>query len=433
MDLNLRITQNEGEFTIIIDLMNKQKENVIKQYAKYDSGKKLYKMPMNLYQKLKKSNLKFTPLPNYIEKCTALPKSLTISEMEDIKAENKLLKADKISTLRNYQWLGCKCIKISKKMMLSDDMGLGKTIQTFACIGAVDAYPVMIATPSTLVENWENELLKWTNIGGHNIVKIRKGKDIIPVLHNIKIGMKKIILVTVDLAAKNAKEFEKKFAFGVLDEAHSVKNEMTIRYKGLSKILNHCEYSILISGTPITGKIEELFTQLKICRPDFFKNKMAFGSRYSNVRQFMVNGITIQKFDGTKNIDELNFLMQNMMIRRKKQDILQLADKNRTCVVRQINEKDLKWCTSLFDRLKKSSKKQNDDDVLREAMGSKNSDISSLWLDLYRATCQAKIQFVKDYIQELLECKYNINEKPVEGVTSNVNGILFFCHHQMVI
>ena len=428
MDISVRVIQHNGQFYLSIDLLNKEKLPDLLKLAQFDSKLKSYTCFISNYPEFLKSALKFEKLPVQVEKCSPLPKTVSQEDINQFKSNPGIFK--KPEQIHTFQFLPCLCIKQSKRLMLSDDMGLGKTIQTIAMIAAVDEWPVLIATPSTLVENWENELLRWTSIGAHNIIKLRKGSQINSSLSHLKPGMKKIVLSTVDLAARHFKEYQGRFKFGVLDEAHFIKNDATLRFKGLNSILKQCEYCILVSGTPITGKIQELFTQLKLCRPQVYSNTIEFSKRYCYMREFTVaNGATIRSFSGSKNIDELHFVLQDVMIRRKKETELDLPDKKRDCVFLDIDEVALKPCTALLQKMKKSSKQSTEMNVITEAM--KRND--HLWLELYRATAQAKINSVKLYVQEMLEVMHHCNDSPVQGITEPVHGILFFCHHQIML
>ena len=434
VDMTFKVIQQEGIFYLGIVLINKSLSHELQKYANYDNQLKLYKCTMDQYpQLLANSHFKMDPLPIQVSKCIPLPKQVSESDVVQFQNHVNLLKDP--SAIHPYQWLPAKCLLQTNKIMLSDEMGLGKTIQSIASLSIINKWPVLISAPTSLISNWENELLKWTNIGPYHILKIRKGSDIETILPNLKLNMRKIILCTVDLCAKYAVKFENKFQFGILDEAHSIKNETTLRYKGMCAILKTTPYTILITGTPITGKIEELYTQLKICRPHLYKDKYQFGSRYANVREMTLYNMKIKTFDGSKNEPELYYILQDTMIRRRKSDLLSntLKEKNRTCVVRSINEIHLKPCAALFQQIKSKNHNsyKNDDDIIRDAMRGGNP----LWLELYRATATAKIQMVKDYLLEMFECMNGCHETGVvDGVsTGTINGILFFCHHQVML
>ena len=435
VDLKIRIIQTDQhipQFLLGIDLINKSLSNILIQHnTTYDSHLKCYKSEIANYPILA-SKFKVDPLPPQVSLCKPLFKSISDSDLSLFQSKTTILKSP--SNVHSYQWLAAKCMSQTKKIMLSDDMGMGKTISTIAAISIINKWPVLISAPATLIDNWYNELIKWTTLNSHNIIKIRKGTDLPKILSNLKLGMRQIILVTVDLSARNPSHFNNKFQFGVLDEAHSVKNESTQRYKGLSKILSNCEYSILISGTPTTGKIEELYTQLKICRPTLYKDKFQFCARYAHVKEFTTaNGFTTKTYSDSKNVDELCYILQSVMIRRKKDDLMpELAPKRRTVVERPISEVDLKTCAALFKRMKKSSKK-SDDQILREAMATKG-ELNKIWLELYRETAKAKIQMTKDYLMEMLERMHGCNDNnALEGVLQPINAILFFCHHQSML
>ena len=67
-----------------------------------------------------------------------------------------------------------------------------------------------------------------------------------------------------------------------MDEAHYLKETKTARYKKLAPALKRIEYRILISGTAVVNRADELYAPLSLLYPKLFKSKKTFMDRYFN-------------------------------------------------------------------------------------------------------------------------------------------------------
>lgn len=76
---------------------------------------------------------------------------------------------------------------------------------------------------------------------------------------------------------------------------------------------------LLLTGTPMLGKPNELYNLCKIIRPDIFYNFVDFGVRYCAPKE-CIYGID---WSGHANARELHLLMEkSLMIRRLKTEVL---------------------------------------------------------------------------------------------------------------
>jgi len=92
--------------------------------------------------------------------------------------------------------------------------------------------------------------------------------------------------MTYDLATKRHEEVDaKNFKVCIADEAHYLKSRDSKRSKHLMPILMKAKRVILISGTPMLAKPEEIYNLLKIIRPDLIGKFTEFAERYCNPQQ----------------------------------------------------------------------------------------------------------------------------------------------------
>lgn len=210
------------------------------------------------------------------------------------------------------------------RFLLADEMGVGKTAQALGVMYVYkEEWPVLVICPSSLKYNWKNEIVRWTGINESKVHIINKGSDDLLPLNTL------FTICSYEIATKSeisSKIEQQKFKCLIADEAHALKNKETKRCKVLLPILKQIKRLICISGTPILAKPIELFSVVSCIRPDLFNNYHAFANRYCNPRETFY-GID---YKGTSNLRELNYILENFMIRRLKKEVLsELPDKQR--------------------------------------------------------------------------------------------------------
>ena len=136
-------------------------------------------------------------------------------------------------------------------------------------------WPLLIICPSILKFSWCEEILRWIpSIKKSDIHLFRNGKEKFTDGH-------KIFILSYDLASRLSESIEKKnFQAVIADEAHYLKNKDAKRTKNLIPILIKAKRCILISGTPMLARPQEMFNILNILRPDAFRNFKAYADRY---------------------------------------------------------------------------------------------------------------------------------------------------------
>ena len=122
-----------------------------------------------------------------------------------------------------------------------------------------------------------------------------------------------------------------------LDEAHFIKNA--------SQRTNHClkllgvqadahapvigpEYVFLLTGTPMTNRPKDLFNLLRCVGHPSARSFLSFAKRYCDAYRNDYGWVTT----GASNLEELNLLMKEVSIRRKKEEVLELPPKIRSWV-----------------------------------------------------------------------------------------------------
>lgn len=209
-------------------------------------------------------------------------------------------------------------------VIVGDEMGTGKTITVLTYISNhPELTPVVIVVPATLKYNWKKEADKWLLtkrdiqiLEGKKTKKLKKSSDIIIVNYDIVHAWRK------EIANINPKVL-------ILDECHAIKTSTTKRTKGVKHIAKKAKHIIPMSGTPAINRPAELYNSIKLVEPELFGSFQSYAQRYCDA---YFNGYGWE-YKGGSNLEELYDILSNIMIRRKKEDVIEdLPEKRRTFV-----------------------------------------------------------------------------------------------------
>lgn len=266
----------------------------------------------------------------------------------DIDFENYEEKDKLGRKLYEHQKDGIKFLVSRKKAILADDMGLGKTLQSVMGTLAAESKKVLIICPSSTKINWEREI----NMFGEydtSIISGRKWKpakytiinyDILKNFHTVKKrGEKPIEELTHIL--------DEKFDTLIVDEAHYLKNHKSIRGSIVTDLVkkNAFENVWLLTGTPVANRPKDLYNLLKIIGHPLSDNWQLYVKRYCDAKNFkkkMKNGKikNIWVIDGNSNLNELSIRIKNKVLRRMKEDVLDMPEKTIIPVFNELTSKE---------------------------------------------------------------------------------------------
>ncbi|XP_029164330.1 SWI/SNF-related matrix-associated actin-dependent regulator of chromatin subfamily A containing DEAD/H box 1 homolog [Nylanderia fulva] len=229
---------------------------------------------------------------NLLKKCLRLSTNMekaVAAGASAITQQPKLLSSDLI--LAPYQMVGLNWLAVMHAQnvngILADEMGLGKTVQVIAFLtylkeaGLVNEMngPHLIVVPSSTMENWWNELEKWSpNL---KVVQYYGSQDERKYMRmgwrNGDLDDVDILLTTYNLICSTPEERRLFRVMGInyviFDEAHMLKNMSTVRYENLVRI--NAKHRILLTGTPLQNNLLELMSLLIFVMPSLFAGKQA--------------------------------------------------------------------------------------------------------------------------------------------------------------
>lgn len=269
-----------------------------------------------------------------------IPKTQLLTDMfyepyEDLEVNfdsvNKINKKNR--SLFKHQESAIKFLLKKNKSILSDDMGLGKTKSAIAAALLSGSEKILVICPANAKINWFREITEYIDEEMVTIVKSGFWQpkvftiinyDILNRFHEIEDKRKK----------EEIKSFinEEKFDLLIVDEAHMIKNKSSIRGKIVAQISENIERVWLLTGTPIANRPMDYYNLLKVCKIPVVDNFQHFAYRYCAAKSFnkkLASGKVkrIWLTDGASNLEELHIKTKNYILRRKKEDHLDLPPK----------------------------------------------------------------------------------------------------------
>ena len=185
-------------------------------------------------------------------------------------------------SLYNFQKVGVQFgVDHHGRCMIGDEMGVGKTIQAISIAYLFQKdWPVLIVTPSSLKFSWRDEILTWIeHIRPDQIQVFQKSTDDFD--PNCCIYIMSYVIATKLAAFINKKNFR----MCICDEVHYLKSRDSQRSRFLVPLLIKMKRVLLLSGTPMLARPNELYNLLRILRPDIFYSFKDFGLRYCAPRE----------------------------------------------------------------------------------------------------------------------------------------------------
>ncbi|MDR0939470.1 MAG: DEAD/DEAH box helicase [Mediterranea sp.] len=210
-----------------------------------------------------------------------------------------------------YQKEGIRFAFRAGKSIIADEMGLGKTIQAIGTAELMRKHQLissaLILCPTSLKYQWKKEIERFTGadaivVEGNHLV--RKG------LYQHEAFYK---IVSYNSACNDIKILGSLYTdLLIMDEVQRLKNWNT----QISKAARHieAEYSVVLSGTPLENKLEELYSIMQ------FVDQYCLGPYYRFMDTTVVRSDT-GKVVSYRNLNAIGERMRNVLIRRRKRDV----------------------------------------------------------------------------------------------------------------
>lgn len=303
---------------------------------------------------------------NQIEKKQNTTVNLSIDyEKYDKKTENI---GRKIKTLQKE---GIEFLIKNKKCILADGMGCGKTLQTIVATMESGAKKILIICPASLKSTWKREICYYNDESDVTVINGSKWEtntrftiinyDILDNFYKVptelvfekkqledgtistvpkmikgsngKMVQKTRKSLKKDIIKKCLQEspmFLENFDCVVLDEAHKLSNNTSIRYRTIEDFLkrSNIPYVFLLTGTPLTNKPMNLYHILKLIDADVTHDYEYYVKRYCDgTKMKLKTGKKIMLSHGATNLDELKEKIKHVYIRRLLTEMTDMVNK----------------------------------------------------------------------------------------------------------
>jgi SWI/SNF-related matrix-associated actin-dependent regulator 1 of chromatin subfamily A len=227
-----------------------------------------------------------------------------------------------------HQEIGVAFLCERDQALLADQQGLGKSPTAVVAADQVMGPDgqCLIVCPASVVYNWKRE------------VKIWSGHDAEILTAQSKPNGSRYAIASYDTAKRQKRNAKKKlidlplrkaikkigWEVFVMDEAHMAKTLTSQRHRFCKSVKSQKVWQL--TGTPILNRPIDLVGLLKIAQNPIAKSKHKFGLRYCNGRY---NGYGWD-YSGASRLEELAKTLSPWMLRRTKDEVLDLPPKLKT-------------------------------------------------------------------------------------------------------
>jgi len=350
-----------------------------------------------------------------------------------------------------YQRAGVAYMQRVRKGILGDQPGLGKTAQAIATVASENAFPAVVICPNTLKINWEREIKKFFPNLTVSILTGGKSETI---------NKSDVVVVNYDIAFQRTDDIiEHGYVSLIVDESHAIKNGQkkhvcpeceapcrsnSVSCKGcgalgirpreswtvkrtdavmrLAKRLKKNDFVLLLTGTPITNRPDELIPQLEaIGQLDNFGGVWRFKNRYAPKRNIALN---------TKELNDK--MRESCFVRRNKRDVYgELPELRNAVQYLSVSPEDMKMYKSIEDDVVEYFA-QRARDIAEEEGGSGDSAYWGKKIALENSVNLVRITALRDAVSKI---KFDSTTQWIDNFLESSDGekvIVFAEHIEMV-
>lgn len=308
--------------------------------------------------------------------------------------------------LKKTQKDGIEFLLKNKKCILADGMGMGKTRQAVIAAMETGAKKILIICPASLKSTWKREILvyndesevsvingsEWNTNSRFTVVNYdildnfyKIPTDIVyeDVLNEKGEKVKQPLMVKTSngtLVPKTRKSTKKEkikeclqqsplflenFGCVIIDEAHKLSNNTSIRYKVISDFLKRSKipYVFLLTGTPLTNRPMNLYHILKLIDAEVTRDYQYYVEHYCDGRTMRLkSGKEITLSGGATNLDELKEKIKHIYIRRLLSEMSDMVEKSIETRYYDLSDAQMKRYEELWEEYVSAQQEQGNDD-----------------------------------------------------------------------
>lgn len=216
----------------------------------------------------------------------------------------------------------------SQGVALLMEMGTGKTLTTIAITGALAGMEkirrVLVVAPLSILEVWEEEFQRFAAFPYVLAVLTGPGNRKRDTLRHMTGAALQVVVVNYESAWRMEKDLAAwRPDLIVADEGHKIKTHNIAASKAMHRLGARAKYRLLLTGTVITNKAVDVFSQYKFLNPGIFGQSFyAFRSRYFDMVGYGNHTPVLKKSMEA----ELTEKMHRIAFRATKADCLDLPE-----------------------------------------------------------------------------------------------------------
>lgn len=199
--------------------------------------------------------------------------------------------SDNLEHLFPYQAEAVRTLLASRNrgFLLALRQGLGKTLVSIEAANQLGLKKILVVAPLTLLTNWEREIQKWSE----------QDKDEILLYRGLgEPGSKKWTVTNYEMVRERIRLFSpQEWDLVIFDESIRLKNRGTETWNRAKKLVTPRMW--LLSGSPISTNVTDLWAQFSLMMPQAFKSFWRFADEYMLIDETVWG----KSFLGSKNLD----------------------------------------------------------------------------------------------------------------------------------
>ncbi len=235
------------------------------------------------------------------------------------KPPDPILTPELLALLRPYQLDGVRWLHLLAANglggILADEMGLGKTLQALAYLSAQKAAaagakpplaPALVVCPTSLVENWRREALRFTPEITTVAIDGPSRGALLARLGEVDLAITSYALLRRDLDHYCTRQF----STVILDEAHHIKNPDSQVAQAACELRS--DHRFVLTGTPMENSVRDLWSIMRFALPGYLGVRDDFRERYEQ---------PLSKGGAEEVRERLSRRLRPVLLRRRKRDV----------------------------------------------------------------------------------------------------------------
>ncbi len=309
-----------------------------------------------------------------------------------------------------YQLININEVKAKRRLLIADEMGVGKSASAIMAKEYLDSKLALVVVPSNVIETWENYLSDITSEEGKQTGYFRKGQapcllrvENVKDLEKVNQSTYDYILISQERLSETYVNTLQKTGYDLLivDEVHKLKNiKKGVRsdnFLKLAESIGENGYLIMLSGTPVPNKIQDVALLLKSLYPEKFgsiNNKQLISSiihgNISEIRNLLVSRMQRKNLRDHVEMPQITEIMREIELSKEEKRIYEvLLDEDELTAIQKI------------EALRQFLLNPQNLDMSPEILGTKIEQLNQYLSEIFKEKDKIVV-FINDYIDGIL-------------------------------